>query len=279
MEISSAEMRGTFSLMESVLRCLGSVLMFGLGLSYRWWQIARLAPIVPIMAFITCFFVPESPVFLVKKGRLEDAELNISRTFGPEYDSKLEVKIISDNLEELRESKSRKSDYIRSIKTHPEIYKPFFIIVFLSLVQQFSGVSVIRAYVVKIFDEVFSDLGHHTVEHFNTSMLVTECSVESQTSHMAYISAIVIGVCRLLSSLALARLLRNFQRRSMYFVSIIMTILCLITFSSFSYLISNPHSLSISDLSLFKWASLVSACLLVFSVQLGVQTLPLLLSG
>ena len=264
-------------MLESVLRCGGSVLMYSLALSFRWWEIASIASMVPIMAFISCMFVPESPVFLVNKGRMEEAEINITRTFGPDYDSMLEVKIISDNFEELKRSKSRKSDFIRSIKTHPEIYKPFFIIVILSLVQQFSGVSVIRAYVVKIFDEVFSDLGHQTVEHFNTSMLVTECSVESQTSHMAYISAIIIGICRLLSSIALARLLRNFQRRSMYFVSIIMTILCLVTFSSFSYLIS--HSIPSSHLSLFKWASLVSACLLVFSVQLGVQTLPLLLSG
>ena len=37
--------------------------------------------------------------------------------------------------------------------------------------------------------------------------------------------------------------------------------------------------MSIPNTSVLKWASLVSACLLVFSVQLGVQTLPLLLSG
>eukprot|EP00091_Calanus_sinicus_P016752 TRINITY_DN36298_c0_g1_i1.p1 TRINITY_DN36298_c0_g1~~TRINITY_DN36298_c0_g1_i1.p1 ORF type:complete len:181 (-),score=23.95 TRINITY_DN36298_c0_g1_i1:21-563(-) len=110
-------------------------------------------------------------------------------------------------------------------------------------------------------------------------MIAMECTSESQTSSMAYVSAILIGVCRLVSSLALARLLQNFHRRSMYFISITLTILCLITFSSFSYLISNPEPLSSPNLSFLRWASVVSACLLVFSVQLGVQTLPLLLSG
>ena len=278
-EISSKELRGSFSVLESVLRCVGSVLMFILALSFRWWEIASLASVVPIMAFISCMFVPESPVFLVKKGRMDEAEYNVRRTFGPQYDSKVEVKMISDNLEGLRQSTSRKSDYIRSIKTHPEIYKPFFVIVFLSLVQQFSGVSVIRAYVVKIFAEVFSESNHHSVNPSNSSMLVTECSAESQTSQMAYVSAMMIGMCRLISSLALARLLQNFQRRLMYCVSIIMTIICLIAFSSFSYLISHSDSLSSSNLWIVRWASLASACLLVFSVQLGVQTLPLLLSG
>jgi SP family facilitated glucose transporter-like MFS transporter 8 len=278
-EISSKELRGSFSVLESVIRCIGSVLMYSLGLAFRWWEIASLASLVPIIAFTTCMFVPESPVFLVKKGRQEEAELSVARTFGPEYDSRMEVRIISENLKQLRETKSRKSDYVKSIKSHPEVYKPLFIIVFLSLVQQFSGVSVIRAYVVKIFDEVFSDFSHHSVDSFNASMIVTECTAESQTSSMAYVSAILIGVCRLVSSLTLARLLKNFHRRSMYFISIILTILCLITFSSFSYLISSPESLSIENVSVLKWASLVSACLLVFSVQLGVQTLPLLLSG
>merc|ERR1719483_1340285 len=89
----------------------------------------------------------------------------------------------------------------------------------------------------------------------------------------------VIGVCRLMSSLALASLLKHFHRRFMYFISITMTIICLITFSTLSYFISQPKSLSSSNLIVFQWASLVSTCLLVFSVQLGVQTLPLLLSG
>merc|ERR1712106_1169339 len=183
------ELRGSFSVMESVIRCIGSVLMYSLGLSFRWWEIASLASLVPIIAFISCMFAPESPVFLVKKGRLDEAELSVSRSFGPEYDSRLEVRLISDNLKELRETKTRKSDYVKSIKSHPEVYKPFFIIVFLSLIQQFSGVSVIRAYVVKIFDEVFSDFGRQSVDNFNTfnsSTRVIECSSESQTSQMAY---------------------------------------------------------------------------------------------
>jgi len=278
-EITSREMRGSLSILESVLRCGGSVLMYSLALFFRWWEIASLCSVVPIMAFVVSMFVPESPVFLVNKGRLDEAVVNVSRTFGPEYDSLLEVKIISDNLEQLKQSKFKKSDYVRSIKNHPEIYKPFLIIVFLSTVQQFSGVSVIRAYVVKIFDEVFSDFRHHPYEHLNTSMLMNDCSLEYQTSPMAYTSAIVIGVCRLISSLMLARLLTNLPRRSMYFVSIILTIISLITFSTFSYLIYHPQIMSYSPLSIFQWASLVSACLLVFSVQLGVQTLPLLLSG
>ena len=33
--------------------------------------------------------------------------------------------------------------------------KPFLIIIFLSIIQQFSGMSILRAYVVKIFNKIF----------------------------------------------------------------------------------------------------------------------------
>ena len=51
--------------------------------------------------------------------------------------------------------------------------KPTVIFLLPSLVQQFSGVSVIRAYVVKIFDKVFkeSDLAENKVKNI-TSVLV-----------------------------------------------------------------------------------------------------------
>jgi len=213
----------------------------------------------------------------------------LCRMYGPVHDSKAEASVIQENLEALKASRERKSDYVKSLCDHPEIYKPFLIIVTLSLVQQFSGVSVIRAYVVKIFDEVFSD--HSLVHQFDSTPNVTTvflgadgCLVsplQHKTSSMAYVAAMVIGVCRLISSLALARLLRSVSRRVMYFISLSLTLVCLTSFATFSHLVHNlPQQSNSSRVeSVFQWGSLVAVCLLVFSVQLGVQTLPLILSG
>ena len=38
-EMCSPDLRGTFSMLESVLRCVGSVLVISLGLHWRWWQV------------------------------------------------------------------------------------------------------------------------------------------------------------------------------------------------------------------------------------------------
>jgi len=273
-EICSPELRGTFSMLESVLRCVGSLLIISLGTQLRWWQISSLCPIVPILALVLSLLVPESPVFSIKKGKLDEAEQSLLKVFGPDYDAKQDVINISDNLQHLRRNKQRKSDYMRNIRSYPEVYKPFLIIVFLSVVQQFSGVSVIRAYSVAIFDTVFSN----TTSYTNSSMPSESSGACQHTSSMAYISAIVIGLCRLFASLTLARILMTFSRRTMYFTSLVLTIFCLFLFSTFSYLISSQSGL-LEDVFSLQVASLLSSCLLVISVQLGVQTLPLLLSG
>ena len=43
------------------------------------------------------------------------------------------------------------------VKMTIEVLKPFVIIMLLSVVQQFSGMSVLRAYVVNIFNKVFEE--------------------------------------------------------------------------------------------------------------------------
>ena len=98
---------------------------------------------------------------------------------------------------------------MRNLRSHPEVYKPFLIIVFVSVLQQFSGVSVIRAYSVAIFDTVFSSntttiftpASHNTTTIFSSNVTVRVLGHVSgatchHTSSMAYIAAIVIGVCR-----------------------------------------------------------------------------------
>ena len=187
--------------------------------------------------------------------------------------------------------------------------QPLLIVVFVSAVQQFSGVSVIRAYSVAIFDSLFSSNSSRPLFSSNSSVVAAQAGQPcSHTSSLAYIAAIVIGitpsqpsitafwkfdrsdvklsvwmfeclvtgVCRLVAALTLTRLLRSVPRRAIYFTSLGLTILCLVVFASLSWALTAPLQ---SQRSTLQWAALLAACLLVLSVQLGVQTLPLILSG
>jgi hypothetical protein len=54
-----------------------------------------------------------------------------------------------------------------------EVFRPFLIIAFLSVIQQFSGMTILRAYVVKIFGKIFSlqdqQWPQGNASHFNQS--------------------------------------------------------------------------------------------------------------
>ena len=73
------------------------------------------------------------------------------------------TKKTNNNNQELNISDTNKS--IKSYKqflTRKEVYRPLFLITFLTVIQQFSGMTIMRSYVVKIFNNLsmiyFSDV-------------------------------------------------------------------------------------------------------------------------
>ena len=66
-------MRATSGFLKDAARYLGSIIVFIMGMFYRWKIIAYIGWIVPFVAGVWLFFCPESPVFLINKGNEEEA--------------------------------------------------------------------------------------------------------------------------------------------------------------------------------------------------------------
>ena len=109
---------------------------------------------IPILAFFACIFSPDSPVFLTSQGQEHKALKSIKRLYGPKYDSVTDLDLIKIGLKNRSSISTKKSQILQNLKT-PEVYKPFLIIVLLGIVQQFSGMTILRAYVVRIFNGIF----------------------------------------------------------------------------------------------------------------------------
>ena len=113
-----------------------------------------------------------------------------------------------------------------------------------------------------------------------TYLCECDCEVGPPLSQSAYFSAIIIGVVRLIASLSLTKLLVNFRRRTLYVVSACGTILSLSVFATILFVSDHISSWHIDNSEdLLNWLGVISACLLVFSVNLGVQPMPLLMSS
>lgn len=117
-------------------------------------MIALIGLPLPIVAFVITLFVPESPVFLVKKEKLKEAATSLTRLYGSKYKVDTEVSIMHANFEKMK-ANTNASNGGKSVGytagglwnrfvNRPEVYKPFWIIVTLSFIQQFSGMTVLR---------------------------------------------------------------------------------------------------------------------------------------
>ena len=217
-----------------IFRCCGGLLIYTLGYFFgnKWKILALICCPVPILAFFACLNSPDSPVFLMSHGDEPEALSAIKKLYGPQYDSNMELTMIKKGLrrhksifksfkrskvpakkEDVNESGKcgnvlnflhfhKKSQMIEKFKK-PEIYKPFQIIILLGFIQQFSGMTILRSYVVKIFNEIFEPDGNE----------------DGCIAKEAYMAAIIIGLMRLISSLLLSKLLYHFGRRQLYFIS------------------------------------------------------------
>ena len=135
-----------------------------------------------------------------------------------------------------------------------------------SIIQQFSGATAIRGYVVKIFGEIFSQEKEDT----------DSCEI----SQSAYTSAIITGVIKMAAGMTLTSLLIRVNRRTMYFVSAICSGFSLVMFSTILLISEKGQDLDVGAGDEFlSWFSLLAASFFVFSVNLGVQPLPILMSS
>lgn len=64
---------GFLSAIQKIAGHLGILISFSLGAYLDWRQLAMLVSVAPMMLFVTVIYVPETPSFLVLKGRDEEA--------------------------------------------------------------------------------------------------------------------------------------------------------------------------------------------------------------
>ena len=168
---------------------------------------------VPVLAFFASTYSPDSPVFLISQGQDEKAQNAIRKLYGSNYDSLTEINLIKVDLQKQKFNIAEKSGRKSLIETfkRPEVYKPFMIILLMGILQQFSGMTVIRGYVVKIFNEIFQKNDNKVIDGE-----LNDCT---HVAKEAYLAAIIIGIMRLISSLLLSKLIYHFKRRHMYFLS------------------------------------------------------------
>ena len=100
-EIALIKMRGVLSMMNYLIMNIANIFILMVGDNYSLEMVIVMSAFPSIIFFAGAFFLPESPMWLVKKGHLLQAKQALLRLRGPDYDYSYEI----EELEALVKSK------------------------------------------------------------------------------------------------------------------------------------------------------------------------------
>ncbi len=151
-ELAPAKYRGTLVSLNQLAIVIGILVAFFSNYllvdtgenNWRWMLLVMAVPAV--LLFFSLFLVPESPRWLVARGRNNDALQVLVKTSGKEFAS-AELKEIEETLKNQEESTF--SDLLA-----PKIKPLLFIGIILAVFQQITGINTIMYYAPKIFANV-----------------------------------------------------------------------------------------------------------------------------
>ncbi|XP_050499793.1 facilitated trehalose transporter Tret1 [Diabrotica virgifera virgifera] len=168
-EISEPRLRGLFSSVPLASYSFGILLVYALGSLLPWRYVAVSSTVLPVTSLLVFFFLPESPVWLTRQEKLEDAKKALVwLRGGNKIKAKQEMQHLVDRLES--EKKSQTKANITTL-FQPEVLKPLIIINVFNILQLLSGTYLIVFYAVDILQHI---QGSQKVDHYMVAIL-TAC--------------------------------------------------------------------------------------------------------
>ncbi|KAF7391381.1 hypothetical protein HZH66_009861 [Vespula vulgaris] len=205
-ETADPELRGILVASAFAAYSFGILLIYAFGASFEWNVVAFCGTVLPIVAFISFSFVPESPAWLVREGKIEKARRALLWLRGGDVEQmNTEIAILEARAKLDIGQKSLATSFGRRVSStwstivSPNVLKPLSIINIFNALQLSSGTYVIVFYAV----DLVRDVGGKNVD--------------------SYLAAIITALTRFLFCLLACVLLLKIGRRSLAIFSAIGT--------------------------------------------------------
>ncbi|XP_035738913.1 facilitated trehalose transporter Tret1-2 homolog [Vespa mandarinia] len=254
-ETADPGLRGILVASSFAAYSFGILLIYAFGASFEWNVVAFCGTVLPVVAFISLSFVPESPAWLIREGKIEKARSALLWLRGGDIERmNTEIAILEARgkldigEKSLGTSFGQRVSLTLSIIVSPNVLKPLSIINIFNVLQLSSGTYVIVFYAV----DLVRDIGGKSVD--------------------SYVAAIITALTRFFFSLLACVLLLKIGRRSLGIFSAIGTSLASLVLVAYTLLKSEE-----SDMD----AYVLGICLFVYvgANTVGLFTLPGLMIG
>ncbi|XP_003694780.1 facilitated trehalose transporter Tret1-like isoform X4 [Apis florea] len=173
-----------------VLVSLGVLMIYTLGAFTSWRRAAAISIGPSILSLALSRIIPETPAWLVARGRNEEAKESLLWLRGSSSSTDKEYEELCE--ENVKREKERES-LLKALHM-PSVWKPFLVLLVFFAFQQMSGIYIILFYTVNILEDIGIELNE-------------------------YSASVGIGVIRLFASIAGAGLANSFGRKTLAFLS------------------------------------------------------------
>jgi len=253
-DVAPSEYISSFGSIIAASRSLGATLIFGITLlfyKYGFEYVAFVAVFFPFFGLAGTFFTIESPIFVERVKDIKTSEENQQG---------------GQNLTgfSLRLEQAKKK--LKIPITSPAVYQPMILITCALCVQHFSGFTFTKKFLLQVLKSPVT----HSNETLTTSNDTSEEKEESLLDQKAYAFAMLINFIRFVSNLIMAKLLRLFRMRFLYFISLFSTAACLIILG---FLEEGTILAPYINVEVEQYLMVSVLALHVFCVQFGLQSL------
>ncbi|CAL8133475.1 unnamed protein product [Orchesella dallaii] len=244
-EIAEDRIRGALGSLLQVMVVLGILFSYVVGafISYKW--LAVLCSFVPVIFFFSMIFIPETPRYLLTKGRASEASDSLTwlRQNLSAHEIEVELKQIEASVNDVLAEKSS----FRDLFEYRHLY-PTSLMIGIMLFQQLSGVNAVIFYTTDIFHSAGASLPD-------------------------YLSTIIFGVVQLSATVLSTLLVDKAGRKILFLTSSAVMCVSLIALGIYFQLKSEGKNEGLG------WLPLVSLMLFICAFSIGYGPLPWLLLG
>nr|XP_046909423.1 facilitated trehalose transporter Tret1-like isoform X3 [Dermatophagoides farinae]XP_046909424.1 facilitated trehalose transporter Tret1-like isoform X3 [Dermatophagoides farinae]XP_046909425.1 facilitated trehalose transporter Tret1-like isoform X3 [Dermatophagoides farinae] len=242
-EISTIDIRGMIGACFQLFVTIGILLVYLFGAFITWRPLAGVSMIPTIIMMICMFFMPESPSWLMSKGKVSEATQSLRRLRGSNSDTEQEIRMLQQAEIDKQGDEFKFSSYSR----RPHLM-PFILSLLLMLFQQFSGINAVMFYATSIFSEAGS-------------------SIEPKYA------TIIIGVSQVIATGVGSSLVDRLGRKILLGSSALLHVISLAALGVYYYL-ADKHPDTAKSLG---WLPLVSLVVFIIGFSIGFGPVPWLM--
>ncbi|XP_013134551.1 PREDICTED: facilitated trehalose transporter Tret1 isoform X1 [Papilio polytes] len=248
-EIAQDSIRGTLGSYFQLMITVGILFSYVVGSYTSVFVFNILCTIIPIIFGIVFFFMPESPNFLVVKGRNDEAKDALIRLRGRNYDVDTELNTLINKAEE---AKNNPVSFLSAI-TKKTALKAILICYALMLFQQLSGINAVI---------------------FNTSAIFASAGAAIPSA----IATIIIGVIQVVATFVSSLVVDKLGRRVLLLFSALVMCVCSTALGVFFFM-QGVHGAESSVVQAMSWLPLLSLSLFIIAFSLGFGPIPWMMAG